>query len=330
MWVLRRPAGAPTPTNSVRHGAEPEPRAPPDWACQNPACRFQCNEARAAACRLCGRARSPGRALLEACRLPAAGEAVLRAALRLTATVLGVCSGAAAGAVVRRKAEEGLVQNLGVGAYVGVVTVLHALDTSRGPPPPPEGALEAHLAETHRKLRALEANFLAMLDLPGDVLLDLALLQAREALDRHGLLRVELVGKLVPATARPEPRVRALRAEVQLAEPADADGREPEGEGPPRGPAPASPPAWLAASLRRFKDVRHDLRGVVACPVCLEDFNGAGKAPTTLRELPCKHLFHAGCIDRWLRDSPRCPVCREDCFATPPPRCTPATAPLAA
>ena len=309
MWVLWRPAGG------------PEPRTPQEWACRNPACRFQCNDAAGAACRLCGRARSPARALLEACRLPAAGEAVLRAAVRLTATVLGVCSGAAAGAVVRRKAEEGLVQNLGVGAYVGVVTVLHALDTSRGPPPP-EGALEAHLAETHRKLRALEANFLAMLDLPGDVLLDLALLQAREALDRHGLLRGELVGKLVPAPARPAPRVRALRAEVQLAAPADADAPEPEGEGPPRIPGPASPPAWFAASLRRSKDVRHDLRGVAACPVCLEDFNGAGKAP--LRELPCKHLFHAGCVDRWLRDSPRCPVCREDCFATPPPRCTPA------
>ena len=31
-----------------------------------------------------------------------------------------------------------------------------------------------------------------------------------------------------------------------------------------------------------------------------------------LRRLPCGHCFHRGCGDRWLRQSPRCPLCRRN------------------
>ncbi|KAJ9611258.1 hypothetical protein H2200_004441 [Cladophialophora chaetospira] len=45
------------------------------------------------------------------------------------------------------------------------------------------------------------------------------------------------------------------------------------------------------------------------CPICLDDFvNGE----TTVRELPCNHIFHPECIDSFLRDnSSLCPVCKK-------------------
>ncbi|KAK4431925.1 RING-H2 finger protein ATL56 [Sesamum alatum] len=43
------------------------------------------------------------------------------------------------------------------------------------------------------------------------------------------------------------------------------------------------------------------------CAICLDSFQeGDG-----CRNIPvCNHLFHAKCIDRWIRKKPTCPVCR--------------------
>ncbi|KAJ1941131.1 hypothetical protein GGF37_003688, partial [Kickxella alabastrina] len=36
-------------------------------------------------------------------------------------------------------------------------------------------------------------------------------------------------------------------------------------------------------------------------------------ADNEVRKLACKHIFHAGCIDKWLlRRSCRCPLCNAD------------------
>lgn len=44
------------------------------------------------------------------------------------------------------------------------------------------------------------------------------------------------------------------------------------------------------------------------CPICLEDYVSG---ETTVRELPCRHLFHPGCIDTFLlQNSSLCPVCK--------------------
>lgn len=48
------------------------------------------------------------------------------------------------------------------------------------------------------------------------------------------------------------------------------------------------------------------------CSVCLEAF-GTGD---TRRELPrCGHGFHAECVDSWLRNNRRCPLCRAEVVA---------------
>ncbi|TRY54436.1 hypothetical protein DNTS_023705 [Danionella cerebrum] len=44
----------------------------------------------------------------------------------------------------------------------------------------------------------------------------------------------------------------------------------------------------------------------VKCPVCLLEF----EEQETVREMPCKHLFHTGCILPWLNKTNSCPLCR--------------------
>lgn len=44
------------------------------------------------------------------------------------------------------------------------------------------------------------------------------------------------------------------------------------------------------------------------CPICLDDFESHH---TAVRELPCQHVFHPGCIDVFLTEnSSLCPVCK--------------------
>lgn len=53
------------------------------------------------------------------------------------------------------------------------------------------------------------------------------------------------------------------------------------------------------------------------CPICLDDFV---HGETTVRELPCNHIFHPECIDPFLRDnSSLCPMCKTS--ALPPGYC---------
>ncbi|KAK3270618.1 hypothetical protein CYMTET_20989 [Cymbomonas tetramitiformis] len=43
------------------------------------------------------------------------------------------------------------------------------------------------------------------------------------------------------------------------------------------------------------------------CYICLSEYEDG----ELVRTLPCKHEFHAPCIDKWLKDVHRvCPLCR--------------------
>ncbi|CAL1288385.1 unnamed protein product [Larinioides sclopetarius] len=43
------------------------------------------------------------------------------------------------------------------------------------------------------------------------------------------------------------------------------------------------------------------------CPICLESARN-----NEMNCLPCYHAFHQFCIDEWLRENRRCPVCRQE------------------
>ena len=49
--------------------------------------------------------------------------------------------------------------------------------------------------------------------------------------------------------------------------------------------------------------------GEDVCPICLDDLC----AGPVLNKLPCGHVFHASCVQHWLRTrSPCCPMCKYD------------------
>ncbi|XP_076251077.1 uncharacterized protein LOC143190573 [Rhynchophorus ferrugineus] len=44
------------------------------------------------------------------------------------------------------------------------------------------------------------------------------------------------------------------------------------------------------------------------CVVCMYEFAGQ----ELLRILPCKHMYHAECVDQWFQTKGNCPLCRYD------------------
>ncbi|KAH6825175.1 hypothetical protein C2S53_008721 [Perilla frutescens var. hirtella] len=47
--------------------------------------------------------------------------------------------------------------------------------------------------------------------------------------------------------------------------------------------------------------------GSTSCCICLEELSGGGGGAV---RMPCFHVFHGGCIEKWLRRSHYCPLCR--------------------
>ncbi|XP_058088490.1 receptor homology region, transmembrane domain- and RING domain-containing protein 2-like [Magnolia sinica] len=73
-----------------------------------------------------------------------------------------------------------------------------------------------------------------------------------------------------------------------------------------------------------FTSVLEDNCTSRTCAICLEDYNVGEK----LRVLPCRHKFHAFCVDSWLTSwRTFCPVCKRDARTStgnlPASECTP-------
>lgn len=48
-----------------------------------------------------------------------------------------------------------------------------------------------------------------------------------------------------------------------------------------------------------------------SCVICLDNFTQKDK----IRKLPCKHVFHKKCIDRWaFSNKMTCPICKDHIF----------------
>eukprot|EP00741_Cyanophora_paradoxa_P016693 tig00020934_g16122.t1 len=76
---------------------------------------------------------------------------------------------------------------------------------------------------------------------------------------------------------------------------------------PPRPPAP--PRAFLEPRERAFLARLKALTGappLLPSVICQEDYAEGDD----LRRLPCQHLFHVSCADRWLLVRPVCPLCQ--------------------
>ncbi|TKY63950.1 E3 ubiquitin-protein ligase RHA1B [Spatholobus suberectus] len=91
-----------------------------------------------------------------------------------------------------------------------------------------------------------------------------------------------------------------LETEEALPDPASAD--------------PARPPSVSALLIRellpvaRFGDSEATVERGCACAVCLFEFSEEEEI-RCMRN--CKHIFHRGCVDRWIdHDQKTCPLCR--------------------
>ncbi|KAL0332081.1 UNVERIFIED_CONTAM: E3 ubiquitin-protein ligase MP [Sesamum calycinum] len=68
------------------------------------------------------------------------------------------------------------------------------------------------------------------------------------------------------------------------------------------GPLPAT-----KASIESLPGVQVSEPGL-ECPICLAEYEV--NREMEVKEMPCRHKFHAGCIDKWLGIHGSCPVCR--------------------
>jgi hypothetical protein len=75
------------------------------------------------------------------------------------------------------------------------------------------------------------------------------------------------------------------------------------------------------AAMRRighqsYKDTSQKSKEQDTCIICLSNF----KEDDEVSELNCdeRHIFHTECLQRWLEQQLRCPLCKKEVSALPP------------
>tara|TARA_Y100000389_G_C17394438_1_gene481746 strand:+ start:520 stop:924 length:405 start_codon:yes stop_codon:yes gene_type:complete len=65
----------------------------------------------------------------------------------------------------------------------------------------------------------------------------------------------------------------------------------------------------VSTKLGKYKQIKKDdcLLNDCECSICCGEY----KCGEYKRELPCSHVFHKKCIDKWLCSHDHCPMCRE-------------------
>lgn len=88
--------------------------------------------------------------------------------------------------------------------------------------------------------------------------------------------------------------------------------------------------AWVLKSEERYKAILKESPEIFygnetnfyeqpKCVVCLSDFSTG----QPIRVLSCRHIFHQGCIEEWIKakinNIPKCPTCNTDLTKERPP-----------
>lgn len=55
-------------------------------------------------------------------------------------------------------------------------------------------------------------------------------------------------------------------------------------------------------------DLTCDIYYIQVCCICLGKYANNDE----LRELPCVHVFHKDCVDKWLKINALCPLCKAE------------------
>merc|ERR1711871_453862 len=82
----------------------------------------------------------------------------------------------------------------------------------------------------------------------------------------------------------------------------------------PANQAPPGVPSAIVTNLPTRTLTAEDIKDssfkekLDSCVICLDDFAIGDKIKT----LPCKHYYHAECIDRWMSGHKLCPLCNSD------------------
>lgn len=98
---------------------------------------------------------------------------------------------------------------------------------------------------------------------------------------------------MIPVDVGGELRMLPLSLLRRLA--AQAEARK----NPARPALVATLPTQVVSSVRRLGEQTQ-------CTICLGDF-AVGE---TLKTIPCLHVYHSKCIDRWLSEDNSCPICK--------------------